>query len=112
MGLWEKLTGQKKSTVCVATCQIPSDILQGVSSSQLRALTSKCAMFAGNLVVDRYNIDPRNREVTAIDTPPSVGYKFTVADDRGVAVAEFTRQSWRELMDDIRRHGVQSFLKA
>lgn len=102
----------RTTTICMITCQIPADILQRISSGQTRAVLAKCAAFAGNPVVDQYDIASGHREIMCVDNPPSVVYKFTVPVDQGQAVSEAMRRSWRELMVDIRRAGLQALMRA
>lgn len=99
-------------TTCVITCQIPADILNRVPPGQTRAVLAKCAAFAGNPVVNQYDIDSGHRNIMCVESPPSVVYQFTVHAPQGVVVSEAMRGSWRELMDDIRRAGIQALMNA
>jgi len=100
------------TTTCVITCQIPADIVNRIPHGQTRAVLGKCAAFAGNPVVDRYDINSAHRQIMCVDSPPSVVYEFTVHAHQGLGVAEAMRGSWRELMDDIRRAGIQALMRA
>ena len=100
------------TTTRVITCQISADIVNRIPPGQTRAVLGKCAAFAGNPVVDRYDINSAHRQIMCVDSPPSVVYEFTVHAHQGLDVAEAMRGSWRELMDDIRRAGIQALMRA
>ena len=38
--------------------------------------------------------------------------EWDVPSAKGIEVAEYTRQTWRELRSDVRRHGVEALMNA
>src|SRR5665811_99451 len=106
MTFWNRLFGAKsptppsKGTRCIVTCHLPREFARGKTQQELEPVVAKCAIFAGNLVVDKYDIDDAHREVTVVGNPsdPGVVFNFDVPAEKGIEVAEYTRQAWRELM--------------
>lgn len=126
-GLVEQTTSKPEQTTCereqnrgcIIICEIPPDIVATIGASQLDTVLKMCASFCWNPVDRNFNVDQAHRYtvrrsgqiILCYDRQrPSVTYTFDTAPSIAVEVNNFTRRTWRELMNDIREHGLATFL--
>jgi hypothetical protein len=71
-----------------------------------------CALFGGNPVVSKYDIDLRHREVMTLTDLPGVSYTWHIPAAVEKEVVACTEATWNDLMGDIDRHGIAALLAA
>ena len=100
-------------------CEPLPEFSRGPQRGEVVAILEKSARFAFNLVDQQYGHVSRDWKFDILlnpkEKPDSVMVMYSCdvnTTELAMHVADFVRQSWRELMEDIRRHGVAAFLRA